>query len=96
MCGLWLGNGIAECLRPEDRFLMRVVASYFERPYSPDDYAWQCLKIDPVWFAQVHIIELDYALQSVVFERPLGGEMLRRYTYLSEWVKKLRYELVGG
>jgi hypothetical protein len=95
MCGLWLGNGIAVCYR-NDGLSFPGVASYFERPYSPDEYAWQYLKVDPDWFTQVHIIELDYALQSVVFFRPIGGQMLTRYTDLSEWVNKLRFELVGG
>jgi hypothetical protein len=93
-CGLWLGNTIAICYRIEKQGLLPIV-SYFERPYSPRDYAWQHHKVDPVWFAQMHIIELDDALQSVVFQRPLGGQMLTRYLNMSEQVKKLRSDAVG-
>ena len=89
ICGLWLGNAIATCYRIdgpwyEGPYPNRIV-SYFERPYSPHEYAWQFLRVDPDWYKKVHRAEIELALQSVVFERPLGGQMFDRYLNILPW-----------
>jgi hypothetical protein len=89
ICGVLIGNAIAICYRIdgpwyEGPYPNRIV-SYFERPYSPGEFAWQFLRVDPDWYKKVHRAEIELALQSVVFERPLGGQMLDRYLNILPW-----------
>jgi hypothetical protein len=85
ICGLWLGNQIAICYRIEGNSLVPVV-SYFERPYNPDEYAWQFLKDNPGWYKQAHRPEIWEAWQTIVCLRPMGGEMLTRYLGITPWM----------
>jgi hypothetical protein len=88
ICGLWLGNAIAICYRIDGPYLPRIV-SYFERPYSPHEYAWQFLGVDPDWYKKVHRLEIELAWSSIIFYEPLGGQMLNRYLKITQWMREM-------